>query len=107
MANILLVKDDTNPQIQVAVTREDTGQAVNLSTATTRLKFRAAETSTILATLTGANGDLANGVVVFTFGSGDLNQTAGEYEGEVEVTFSDSSVETVFEVVNFTLRADF
>ena len=65
------------------------------------------ETTTILATLTGAAGDLANGVVVFTFGSGDLNQSAGAYEGEIEVTFADSSVETVFEVVNFTLRADF
>ena len=107
MASILLVKDDTSPQIQVTVTREDTGLAVNLSAATTRLKFRAAETTTVLATLTGAAGDLANGIVVFTFGSGDLTQSAGEYEGEVEVTFADSSVETVYEVINFTLRADF
>ncbi len=107
MASILLVKDDTSPQIQVTVTREDTGLAVNLSAATTRLKFRAAETTTVLATLTGAEGDLANGLVVFTFGSGDLDQAAGEYEGEVEVTFADSSVETVYEVINFTLRADF
>jgi hypothetical protein len=107
MANILLVKDDTSPQIQVTITREDTGVAVNLSAATTRMKFRAAETTTVLATLTGTAGDLAAGVVIFTFGSGDLNQTAGEYEGEIEVTFADSSVETVFEVINFTLRADF
>ena len=107
MANVLLVKDDTSPQLQVTVTREDTGAAVTLASATTRLKFRAAETTTILATLTGAAGDLANGVVVFTFGSGDLNQSAGAYEGEIEVTFADGSVETVFEVVNFTLRADF
>jgi len=107
MANILLVKDDTSPQVQVTVTREDTGQAVNLSAATTRLKFRAAETTTVLTTLTGAAGDLANGVAVFTFASGDLNVSAGEYEGEIEVTFADSSVETVFELIVFTVRADF
>ena len=107
MANVLLVKDDTSPQVQVTVTREDTGAAVNLASATTRLKFRAAETTTVWATLTGAAGDLAIGIVVFTFGSGDLNVAAGAYEGEIEVTFADGSVETVFEVINFTVRADF
>ena len=107
MANILLVKDDTSPQVQVTITREDTGQAVNLAAATTRMKFRAAETTQVLTTLTGGAGDLANGVVVFTFASGDLNVAAGEYEGEIEVTFSDSSVETIFEIIVFTVRADF
>ena len=49
----------------------------------------------------------AGGRVAFNFGIGDLSIPAGAYEGEIEITFSDNSIQTVFKVQKFTLREDF
>lgn len=110
MATFLLVKNDTFAQIRATITREDSGEAVNLTGDTTKLRFRAAYSTTVLFTLTAievASGDFANGIATFTFGTTNLNQPAGDYEGEIEVTYADSTKETVFELISFIIREDF
>ena len=109
MSLIHLVKDDTAPQIKATLTREDTGAVIDLSGATTKMYFRAKGGTSILLTLTAASvgSDAAAGVAIFTFSSGQLNLSAGFYEGEIEVTHSDGRIETIFEVLNFKLRSDF
>ena len=51
--------------------------------------------------------DFANGEAVFGFSSSNLDQDAGYYEGEVEITYSTGAVETLFEILEFYLRSDF
>jgi hypothetical protein len=104
-----LVKDDTATAIQATLTRAHDGSVIDCTGATVRLKFRAKGATTTLFTLTATDvgTNLQNGIAVFQFGAGNLDRAEGFYEGEVEITFSDSTVETVYETLEFYLRADF
>lgn len=104
-----LVQGDTGPQIRAVITRDDTGEVVDMSGATVRLRFRRKGTETVLFTLTAIDvgQNLQEGVAVFGFTEGDLDLPAGNYEGELEITFADSNVETVYELLEFDLREEF
>lgn len=104
MSTIYLVKNDTASQVEVTLTREDTGQAMDLTDATVELHFRKKHTTTKLWTATAVITDAAKGIAVFTLDGTKLDQDAGQYEGEVEVTFAGGGVETVFDLLNFTIR---
>lgn len=122
---IKLVQGDTKPLIVVSLTDETTGDPIDVSTATTRMKFRAAGETTILAILVASNiagrvnadGTIdatepydvpgAGGRCQFGWGPNDLNQEPGDYEGEIEITFSDGSIQTVYAPLKFKLREDF
>lgn len=105
----LLVKDDTATAIQANLTRSHDGSVIDCSGASVRLKFRAKGTTATLFTLTATDTgtNLENGIAIFQFGSGNLDLSEGYYEGEVEITFSDATIETVYETLEFYLRADF
>jgi len=104
-----LVQGDTGPQIRAVITRDDTGDVVDMSGATVRLRFRRKGTETVLFTLTAIDvgQNLQEGVAIFAFTEGDLDLPAGSYEGELEITFPDSNIETVYELLEFDLREDF
>ncbi len=107
---IYLVKDDNGTQVECIITRDNTGLPVDLTGATARLKFRKKRTTTILFTLTNITDDqvdLEAGEAVFVFSAANLDLDAGMYEGEVEVTFANSNVETVYEIIDFQVRDDF
>lgn len=125
---IKLVQGDTRPQLKYVVSDETTGDIVNLAGASVLLKFRAAGAQAILFSLTGflqsgiesENGTVSQaapgeayavpgsgGRVAFQFGPGNLNVEPGTYEGELEVTFADSSIQTVYSVTKFQVRAQF
>jgi hypothetical protein len=107
---IYLVKDDNGTQVECIVTRDNTGLPVDLTGATALLKFRRVGTSTILFTLTNISDDqvdLEAGQAVFQFSAANLDLPGGLYEAEVEVTFSNSNIETVYEIIDFQVRADF
>lgn len=107
---IYLVRNDVGSQISALITRDDNGKAVDLRTSTQRLRFRKVGTTTVLFTLTGEElGDAAElkGIAVFTFSGANLNQDPGRYEGEIEVTFPDANIETVYETAQFIIRDDF
>ncbi len=107
---IYLVKDDNGTQVECLVTREDTGTAVDLTGATARLKFRKKRTTTVLFTLTNifaTSATLLQGKALFEFTGANLDQPAGLYEGELEVTFPNGNIETVFDVIDFQIRDDF
>lgn len=109
MSTINLVQGDTGPQIKVTVTREDTGAVVDMSGATVRLKVRKRGASALSFTLTSTDiGDnLLNGIAIFAFNEGDLDVDPGNYQGEIEITFDDSTVETIYETLDFFVREDF
>lgn len=104
-----LVQDDVGTQIKATLTRENDGSTIDLSSATVVLKFRKKGVATVLTTLTSiaSAGDAANGIAVFAFGEGDLAVTEGKYEGEIEATFQNGNIESVFEILEFHVRTDF
>ena len=122
---IKLVQGDTRPQLKFVITDENTGEAQDLTGATPRLKFRAVGSNDVLFTRVGTllagleleSGQVsyaapydisgAGGRVAFDFAVGNLDIAAGAYEGEIELTFTDGAIQTVFKVQKFTLREDF
>jgi hypothetical protein len=122
---IYLVQGDTRPQIKCVVSDETTGQLIDLTGATVVLKYRAAGGTQVLATLQGSlltgkeleDGSItfdepfdlygAGGRVVFTLVPEATNQEPGAYEGEIEITFADGAIQTVYKPLKFTLRAQF
>lgn len=122
---IKLVQGDSRPQLVLSLTDDTTGAAIDVSTATVHLHFRAAGADTILATLTAQNipgkvlddGSIdftapyntsgAGGRCVINWTTDALNQDAGDYEGEIEITFADSTVQTVYDILKFKLRSQF
>lgn len=122
---IKLVRGDTRPQIGVSLKDQDTGQAINVSGGTVRMLFRPAGTTVLQATVPGVllvgidqdDGTVssappydvagAGGRVAFLWAPGDLDCDPGDYEAEIEVTFSDGQVQTVYDVLKFKLREDF
>lgn len=106
-----LVQGDTGPQLRVTLTRQDTGAAVDLRQATTNFKFRRVGTNTILTTLVSvaSQEDAENGIAMFVWNNGDLDQPPGKYEAEIEVNYPQGvgEIETVYETLQFTLREDF
>lgn len=121
---ILLVQGDTKPNLVVSLTDQNTGSPIGLTGSTVRLKFRVAGGTTIKDTLIGslipglvnADGSItttspydqagAGGRVVFSWNPTTLD-TAGSFEGEIEVTFADGTVQTAYSLLKFTVRSQF
>lgn len=106
---IKLVTNDTRPALVCNITDSTTGAAVVLTGATSRLYFRAVGSSTLQATVVGSITNGPNGEVTFYPASAPvmLQGEAGDYEGEIEITFSDGQIQTVYDVLKFKLREDF
>lgn len=122
---IKLVRGDTKPQIKCTILDDISSEPQNIAGANVLLKFRAAGTAAILFSMPGylmngleaADGTLntsgiyatagTGGRVVFEFVAGNLDLPAGPYEGELEVTFADSSVQTVYAPIKFSIREQF
>ena len=104
-----LVQGDQAPQVQAVLTRQDDGSVIDFSSGSCALKFRAKGTTTTLFTLAAADigGNFAAGIAVFSFSGTQLDIDEGYYEGEIEITYSSGTVETVFAVLDFYVRADF
>jgi hypothetical protein len=109
MSTFYLVQGDNGSALKATITRSDTGAAVDLTEATPRLKFKKRNTSTVLSTLQSSSSeeDQENGICQFAFLTTDLNINSGEYVGEIEITFDDGTIETVYEELEFTLREDY
>lgn len=106
---IRLVQGDTRPAIVCNLTDDTTGAVINLTGATPRLKFRAMGSTTLTATVVGVVTDGPAGQCVFYPASAPemLQGEPGDYEGEIEITFSDSQIQTVYDVLKFKIREDF
>ena len=51
--------------------------------------------------------EITSALVLRYFSAGNLDQTEGFYEGEIEITYANSTVETLYDVLNFYVRSDF
>lgn len=104
-----LVQGDQAPQIQAKLTRDDDGSVVNFAGGSCALKFREKGGTSVLFTLAASDvgSNFADGIAIFSFSGTQLNLDEGYYEGEIEVTYSSGAVETIFEILDFYIRADF
>ena len=108
MSTIKIVQNDNLPEVTLTLTDRQTGDPIDLSAATTTVvvKFRALGGTTVLSTLTCSKVDPVNGVVRFGFPGPTLDVPPGQYQGEIEMSFN-GQILTAFDLLNFTLRADF
>lgn len=122
---IKLVQGDTKPDIIVALNDRMDGSYINVSDANASvvMKFRKRGTTAVLQEMEGtkltgglqADGTIdttittpgAGGRVSFTWQPGALDVDPGYYEGEITVTYANGSVQTLHDIVKFSLRADF
>lgn len=79
---------------------------INVTGATVRLRIRELGSSTVKSTLTCTITDGANGKVATNFPTGTLD-TAGTFEGELEITFSNGGIQTVYDLIKLKVRSDF
>ena len=106
---IRLVEGDEKPLIVLTLTDDITGTPIDLSAGTTTVsvKFRKAGTTTLLSTISCTKlSSGTTGQVQFSFAGGVLDVDAGAYEGEVVVDYN-GAVQTVYETLRFTVRANF
>lgn len=109
MTTYYLVQGDEAPQIKVTLTRDITGDVIDLTGATVSLKFRKKGATSALVTRTSAANATQQeaGIAIFEWGDTDLDIDPGNYEAEVEVAYDSGIVETVYETLDFVVRADF
>lgn len=127
-----LVQGDTEPTLIVNLYNElndsETGSIVDtvidVSTSVVRLKIRLANTTDIVDTVVGhpipgllqADGSIiftapyniagTGGRVAFFWNENSLSK-AGSVEGEIEITFPDGRVQTVYRVIKMRVRGQF
>lgn len=108
-SRIRLVRGDTGPQLQLVLTDCQTGGVVDLTGASGLLHFRAVGSTTVAFSraLTIDPGVAALGIATVNWQATDLDQPAGDYEGEIEITFSDGVIQTAFDTLQFRIREDF
>ncbi len=119
---INLVAGDSKPEINLTLKDSNTAApsltldpddsttwaAIDITTATPKLKFRALGSTTILATLTCVKvSPFTNGTCNIVWGATTLDVPAGTYEGEIELTYSDGTIMTLFDRLKFKVRAEF
>lgn len=123
--SLKFVQGDTKPALFVALkTRTGLPIDVSASNAVVKLRIRIRGGGATKETITGTkkpglltdDGTLDTTGVYATAGRGGCVEfpwtstsldTPGAYEGEVEITYGDGSVQTVFDVIKFQVRQQF
>jgi len=117
---INLVTGDTLPELTLTLRDSSTAASgvtldpndsstwapINVSGATVRLRLRELGSTTVKSTLTCSVTDGSAGKVATDFPAGTLD-TAGTFEGEIEITFASGGIQTVYDLIKFKVRGDF
>ena len=120
--HIKLVRGDTLPQLTMTLKDSnaaaagstlkaddsDTWAPIDLTGATIKMKLRAVGASAVKEVLPMYifGGDPTQGTVFMDWTSTALD-TAGEFTGEIEITYGGSSIVTVFKQLSFIVREDY
>ena len=79
---------------------------INLTGASVRFRIRELGSTSVKSNLTCTITDATGGKVATDFPEGTLD-TAGTFEGELEITFSDGGKQTVNDLIKLKVRSDF
>ena len=119
---INVVANDTKPEINLTLKDSATavsGQTldpdvsstwaiIDITDPTVRVKFRSLGSSSILDTMTCIKiAPATNGNCYMPWNTNTLAVAAGTYEGEIELTYTDGSILTLFDRLKFKVRDDF
>ena len=119
---INLVANDTKPEINLVLKDSNTAASgltldpddsstwavIDISDPTIKVKFRALGTSSILDTMTCVKvGPYTNGECFMPWNTDTLAVSAGTYEGEIELVYTNGAILTLFDRLKFKVRADF
>lgn len=124
-SKIKLVQGDTKPPLIISL-KDEAGDPIDVSNIAdvVRMKFRQSGQSTVIETFTASklqgyekiNGALTYDTPYNIAGRGGRIQVnwsdtsldnAGEFEGEIEITFADGKIQTVYETLKFKIREQF
>ena len=119
-SNLNLVTGDTLPELTFTLKDSNTAATgltldpnndatwapINLTGATVRFRIRELGSTTVKSTLTCTTTDATAGKVATDFPTGTLD-TAGTFEGELEISFSDGGKQTVNDLIKLKVRSDF
>lgn len=105
---IPLVVGDTKPDIAWVLTdkQQDPPTPINLFGFTIKLRFRSAGSTTTLFEKTLTIIDSGAGSVRLVWAATDLDQTAGQYEGEIFID-DGGAIRTVLDRIRFQLNPQF
>jgi hypothetical protein len=97
-----MVQGDTRPKLEFEVTKG--GLPVDLTGCTVKFYMKSSTGTVKINGSACSITDAVKGLCAYSWQSADTN-TAGEYTGEVEVTFDNGSIQTGFKSLNITIRA--
>ena len=115
-----LVAGDTLPELTLTLRDSNaaaTGQTldannsatwapIDVTGATVRLRLRELGSTTVKSTLTCTITNGTGGKVATDFPTGTLD-SAGTFEGEIEITFAAGGIQTVYDLLKLQVRSDF
>ena len=101
-----LVQGDTGTQIKVGIARHETSEVVDLNFATAVLKVRKEKEAVNAFEIIGIKDDVNDNEAIFKLGDEMIGIAPGRYNGEVEVTFDDTTIETIYELLPLYIRED-
>ena len=119
---INLVARDTKPEINLVLKDSNTAASgltldpddsatwavIDITDPTVKVKFRALGTTSILDTMTCVKvAPFTNGACFMPWGVDTLDVAAGTYEGEIELSYTDGAILTLFDRLKFKVRSDF
>jgi|TARA_B110000902_G_C13756755_1_gene378951 hypothetical protein len=117
---INLVTGDTLPELTLTLKDSNTAASgqildgedsntwspIDVTGATVKLRIRTLGSTVIKSTLTCLVVSGTDGKVSTNFPTGTLD-AAGTYEAEIEITFANGGIQTVYDLVKLKVRSDF
>ena len=79
---------------------------IDITGGSVKLRIRELGSTTVKSTLSCTVTDATNGKVATNFPTGTLD-TAGTFEGEIEMTFANGGIQTVYDLLKLKVRSDF
>jgi len=119
---INLVARDTKPEVNLTLKDSNTAAAgltldpddsstwapIDITNPSIKVKFRALGSSSVLDTMTCTKvAPYTDGACYMPWNADTLDVSAGTYEGEIEITYTNGSIWTIFDRLKFKVRADF
>lgn len=106
---ILLVRNDTGPQLGLTIT-DDNGDAQDISGATVTIRVRQLGGSGVLVSRNAAVDPAlgaAEGRCIVAWAEGDLDLPEDDYEAEVQVVYPSGVRQTTYETYRLRIRERF
>ena len=79
---------------------------IDLTGAAVKFRIREVGSTTVLSTLTCTVTSASGGQAATTFPTGTLSDS-GTFEGEIEITFANGGIHTLYDLVKLKVRSDF